>query len=205
MKKVPIVCECCGTKILRNIGEVRRSLRLGRHFYCSNSCGAKVSNTPRRLPRKEIIKICPYCQKQFTSSTHYRAAKFCSSSCASAGSMTPKRIAARLKPGQISRILTTQEIAKGLKKREAWKYVELEASLRGRDYEFEYAISKYIFDLVLKDTKIIVEFDSRYHNTVKQQQVDLHKESVASAAGFKVVRRRVEEMKVISSSTLEGL
>lgn len=81
----------------------------------------------------------------------------------------------------------------------------LEASLQGRDYEFEYGLGGYVFDLALKDTKVIVEFDGKAHNDPRQREIDAEKDVVAREAGFNIVRRCVEEMKVISTAVLDGL
>jgi very-short-patch-repair endonuclease len=95
--------------------------------------------------------------------------------------------------------------AEMLKHREAWKYVLLKEALKGRDYEFEFPLVGCVFDLALKDTAVIVEFDGRYHNDPCQQIRDEEKRKIAEAAGYRVVRRSVEESKVIEPSVIRDL
>jgi len=92
-----------------------------------------------------------------------------------------------------------------LKRREAWKYALLEEALAGRSHEFEYRVGKYIFDLVLLDTKVLVEFDGGDHQAEPQKSLDKRKDQAAKKAGFMVIRRPVVPVTVIDPSTIEGL
>jgi len=62
-----------------------------------------------------------------------------------------------------------------------------------------------VFDLALKDTKVLVEFDGYYHDVPQQQAADKLKTEAAEAAGFKVVRRYTETACVIVPSAIDGL
>jgi very-short-patch-repair endonuclease len=95
--------------------------------------------------------------------------------------------------------------AEALRRREAWKYAELELALVGRDYAFEFELEGRVFDLALLDEKVLVEFDGPDHSGEKQHLDDQQKERIAEAAGFIVVRRQVVPSTVIGVETLEGL
>jgi len=199
---VEFYCATCGVLATKNQGEYNRSQRLNRRLFCSQSCSAVASNVSKRA--KEIILDCPYCGERFVTSTHNKAKKFCSRSCASKGSMSEsRREAQRLGGGRNpENLISTEEC---LRRREAWKYVALKEELKGREYTFEFRIGKYVFDLVLFDRKVIVEFDGPYHKGPQQAGVDVEKEKVASEAGYILVRRCVESATVISPTTIEGL
>jgi len=92
-----------------------------------------------------------------------------------------------------------------LKLREGWKYAALERQLAGREYEFEYELGGYVFDLALLDRGVLVEFDGPYHEGGAQAEVDEAKDEAAEAAGFIVVRRPVQPAVVISPTTIRGL
>jgi len=92
-----------------------------------------------------------------------------------------------------------------LKRREGWKYAALERVLEGRDYEFEYGLGGYVFDLALLDVGVLVEFDGPYHEQGEQPDVDEVKDTVAERNGFVVVRRAVQPATVISPTTIQGL
>ena len=92
-----------------------------------------------------------------------------------------------------------------LKLREGWKYRQLEVYLNGRQFEFEYKIDKFIYDLALLDSLIVVEFDGPYHAGDAQQRIDAIKEDIARKAGFTLVRRSVPPASIISPETIFGL
>lgn len=196
-----ISCFVCGKIVKRSLGEIKRSQKLGRQSFCSISCAAKANNAPRRS--KEFVTGCPYCGVEFVTSTHNKAKRFCSRSCASKGSMSEERREAQRQSGKIH--CNNFSTAKGLRSREAWKYVALQKYLGKRHYQFEFEINGCIFDLALLDKNILVEFDGPYHAREPQLSRDADKDHVANKAGFKVVRRNVESMTVISPSTIEGL
>ena len=66
--------------------------------------------------------------------------------------------------------------------------VQIMLEKAGREFEFEYRIGDYIFDLVLFDSREIVEFDGPYHRKPAQRASDKRKTKVAEANGFRVIR-----------------
>lgn len=206
MSKIKIKCEWCGGPGIKDVGEVNRSKRIGRRLYCSHSCAAKAGNLPGRSV--EIVRTCPVCGKRFTTTTRRRSAKHCSRSCASKGSMTPHRRQrmweGRKKAGKHSKNISPE---KAMQSREAWKNAALKEVLEKAkiQHTFEYRIGRYIFDLVLLDLKIVVEFDGPYHRSPSQQKSDRKKDKVAERKGFVVVRREVQAATVIHPKTIRGL
>lgn len=59
-----VVCENCGNPVWKEAREVKRSLKLGRKFFCDSSCAAQSGNGPRRA--KEIKLVCP-CGQEFAA------------------------------------------------------------------------------------------------------------------------------------------
>ena len=201
---VEVECTVCGKKVFRRAAEVNRSQRMGRRPFCSAHCSAVESNMARK--RKEVVKTCPHCGGKFISDTGNKAATYCSRSCASKGSMSEERRSAQRLGGlqNSANLLSTSET---LRRREAWKYDLLRSMLErdGRQFQFEYALDAFVFDLVLLDARVLVEFDGEYHGGRSQQEVDLRKDSVAREHGFVVVRRPVVRSTVIDPVTLDGL
>jgi len=101
-----------------------------------------------------------------------------------------------------SNLISTSD---ALKLREGHKYVDLDLYLIGRPHEFEYPLGKFVFDLVLFDKKILVEFDGSYHKYGAQPGVDLEKERIAISHGFTLVRRVTIRGEKISPKMLFGL
>lgn len=207
MNTVNLNCFFCGVEFNRSVKEYNRCVRIGRRFYCSNSCSAKINNIPKKA--KEIIKNCLLCGVRFKSNTKTKSAKYCSRSCASKGSMSDSRREAQRRGGINSGLKSNNliSIEEALKKREPWKYVSVKELLdKSREkYEFEFRIGNFIFDLALLDKKIIVEFDSPYHNDGNQKKIDTEKEKIAQDAGFFLIRRPVQPMTIIHPNTIAGL
>lgn len=203
MALVEIICVGCGKTVQKPVGEVIRSRKLGRRLFCSCSCAATTGNLSKRSV--EVVKTCPVCGVSFKSSTGRRAKSFCSRSCASKGSMNEDRREAQRQAGR-EKIQNLLSPAETLRLRESWKYTALREVLseNGRDFEFEYELGEYVFDLALLDTRVVVEFDGDYHRG-QQIQVDDLKDRAAMDAGFTVVRRAVEVASVISPVVLRGL
>lgn len=86
------------------------------------------------------------------------------------------------------------------KRREAWKYRELKAYLesKGIDYEFECPIEDRVFDLVLPDHGVIIEFDGSEHNNAYQKLVDQHKDRIAESNNYRIMRIPTAPNQVIS-------
>ncbi len=131
------------------------------------------------------------------SNGEHSTKKYCSRSCASAGSVTD----ARRNAVRFGNIANLNSPAKMLKKRESWKYTQLESALSGVPHEFEYDFGGYVYDLFLPEFDILVEFDDKYH-CGKQKITDHIKDVVAKLFGYSVVRVRVESASVIPASVL---
>ena len=110
-----------------------------------------------------------------------------------------------LKYGPMGGIGDINATAKGLLHREMWKYVEVDEFLNsiGIEHEFEVAIENSVFDMSLPKMKILVEFDSPYHNSEKQIYDDNKKTSVAENLGWKVVRIPVLSNAMIEREVIE--
>lgn len=198
------LCEECGNPATKPRNEANRSLRLGRRFFCSLRCAALTANRPKKLAA--IVRNCRHCGNSFQSSLRKKGATFCSRECASRGSVTDRRRQGSRKGG-LKSVANLLSQAETLKRREAWKYVALEATLTktGRAFEFEYPLANYVFDLALFDKRVLVEFDGPDHGLEKQQKIDEQKTAVAEKYGFVVVRRPVIRASVISPETIKDL
>lgn len=205
MKEVEIECALCGKGRCIPEKEYNRQRRKGRiDFYCSLSCAAKRGNIPRK--NSEVTRHCKHCGKPFISSTAKRGAIFCSRSCASAGSVTSLR---REHARRIGHNLphTTEQVANSLRNREGWKYIKLGAKLlsQGIRHQFEFPLDGAgIFDLVLFDLKLLVEFDGPYHRSGAQKEEDEKKNRAGEREGWKVVRIETP-IGVIPSTILDSL
>lgn len=213
--RIKVKCRWCGKKVDKPAGEVTRSLKLKRALYCNLKCAAHASNAPRKA--KAITRNCPFCGQAVPSSTRVKARKFCSRSHASKYAWrhaSKKRREAQREYGRRygkiyghqggGNLISPQET---LSKRESWKYELLRKHLdrNRRNYCFEYVLDKAIFDLALLDKKILIEFDGPYHRALSQRPRDQEKEQIASAHGFRLIRRRVIPTTVISAKTLRGV
>jgi very-short-patch-repair endonuclease len=201
-----LMCANCAEFFEIRVAEYNRQARNGRDkFYCSRSCGAQASNARKKKPAVE--KICPVCGNTFTTVTNKNERSFCSRSCASAGSVTPARRAASAKIGNNNLSRDIHTTAVGLRRREAWKYKELAEFLEYSDepYEFEHVVGVGIFDLALPSRNLLVEFDGRYHNAVKQAERDLQKTASAEDEGWTVIRVPTDTNVVIPPSVLYKL
>jgi len=203
MALVDVTCAQCGKKVKKPVGEVNRSVRLGRKFFCGSVCSGLFSGQARAAV--EVKKTCPHCGEDFVTTTKARAKKFCSRSCASKGSMSEERREAQRLAG-LAHAQNLLSPAETLKQREAWKYAALEKVLReaDRDFEFEYQVGGFVFDLALLDEKVLVEFDGPHHRGDEAER-DKHKEKMAKKRGFVVVRREVKAASVISPDTIKEL
>jgi len=87
--------------------------------------------------------------------------------------------------------------------REMWKYKKLIDFLEfnNENFEFEFILGNYIFDLALSKRMIFVEFDGVYHNG-KQLLKDAEKDKFAQDNGWVVIRKKVQNNKVIQSELL---
>lgn len=196
---VPVVCATCGKSFGKPIGEYNRRIKKGsKNFYCCAKCAGKGVNKNRKA--KEISIICPVCGREFKSTTKLRAAKFCSRSCASKGSVTEKRreagrLACEKSRQVLNPIKTLQHL---LKKREQWKYVDIELYLKsvGENYEFEYLLGNFVYDLILFDRGLVIEFDGPDHKSLDESK----KELVLTQNNLRLLRVPVKPNTVISVS-----
>jgi len=197
-----LICGYCGNSFLIYSGEYNRQVKNGRTiFYCGLSCAAKKRNAERLDKRVPIKKICLYCKSSFDTLTGAKSPDFCSRSCASSGSVTDKRRNAQRKSGLESKnLISAQET---LLLREMWKYKKLIDFLEfnNENFEFEFILGNYIFDLALSKRMIFVEFDGVYHNG-KQLLKDAEKDKFAQDNGWVVIRKKVQNNKVIQSELL---
>lgn len=201
--QIKLICGFCGEPFETRKAEYDRQVRNGRSvFYCSLSCSAKKGNLERPDRRVEIEKRCPYCNNKFKTMTGSKSATFCSRSCASAGSVNEARRQAAKKTGLQHR--DNLSISKGLKNREAWKYVKLKKFLEFQDvdYEFEYDVGEYIFDLCLPDMMILIEFDGEYHRGKFAMMRDRDKDTEANELGWNVIRVKVKSNTIIETEVL---
>lgn len=85
-----------------------------------------------------------------------------------------------------------KSVANALRTREAPKYETLRKWLTANDirFKFELAVGKYVFDLAIKHDgrKILIEFDSRYHDGQAQRKIDMKKAKTAEANGWELHR-----------------
>jgi len=199
MKTIDLECNWCNKPFKKELKEVTRQWKKGRDvFYCSPSCAAKKGNEHRKAP--EVEKTCPFCNKIFDTVSNKHERTFCSPSCASAGSVTEYR---RYKARQVglasveNNLISPEE---ALKKREAWKYVNVKNSLEdlNENFEFEYRMEDYIYDLALIDRKIFIEFDGPDHDGPVQTERDLLKSEFANKNGWEVKRIAVDSNSVIN-------
>jgi very-short-patch-repair endonuclease/endogenous inhibitor of DNA gyrase (YacG/DUF329 family) len=200
MKSIILECGWCGKPFKKELKEVVRQWKKGREmFYCSTSCAAKKGNEHRKAP--EIEKTCPVCNKIFKTVSNKHERTFCSPSCASSGSMTDARWEAvrKLVAGGYGKenLISPEEV---LKKREAWKYINVKKHLENlnENFEFEYRMKDYIYDLALIDKKIFIEFDGPDHDGLVQVERDLLKNKVANKNGWQVKRIAVDSNSVIN-------
>lgn len=156
-KTITLKCLNCGKSFEKELAEYNRQIKKDNHnFFCSNSCAAKYNN--QKLKKQEKEKICPVCQKKFITKTGVKEKRFCCRSCASKGSVNEKRRQAGKQAAKNNFTPETygiKNIQNLLRLREAWKYEDIKKYLDNLNvnYEFEYIIENYIYDLALIDKK----------------------------------------------------
>lgn len=206
MNVITVRCAWCNRDKTIPLKEYNRRVRQGHtEFFCNNQCGSYFVNSKNGKQCKEIVKQCPVCGNTFTTISGKNEHKCCSSACAHHRQMTDERRAWSRK-GALRclelhpNVLNIETTASCLKRREAWKYEELKAYLesKGIDYEFECPIEDRIFDLVLPDHGVVVEFDGSGHNESHQQLVDRHKDRIAESNNYRIMRIPVIPNQVIS-------
>lgn len=195
-----VKCVACGSIALKAASEVARSARLGRPQFCGRTCAAVFFNAARKSVA--LVVSCP-CGREVLTSTSAKATRHCSRDCASKFSMSDARREAQRSSGLEHQ--GNLSVASSLRTREAWKYADVAQALEGRRVRFEHAIGDHVFDLLLEDERILVEFDGPYHDDGLQREVDRKKMAAAEAAGYVVLRRRVPANHVIAAKFVEGI
>ncbi len=93
--------------------------------------------------------------------------------------------------------------------REGWKYVELKETLdlAGVRHAFEERLpgSTYLYDLLLPDRKIAIEFDGPYHSSPSQRNEDEQKDLHATAVGWEIVRIQTKPSAIIPADALSEI
>ena len=206
MKTIKLRCLNCSKDFEKDISEYNRRIRNGKkEFYCTRKCAGIGNNSKKRMTT--IEKQCPICGNSFTTKKGAKEITYCSRSCASKGSVNEKRREAGRKSARINFTPDTHNIftiQKLLKKRETWKYKKIEEFLNliGEKYEFEYVMDeKYVYDLVLFDKGVIIEFDGPEHRNMNEK----NKEKVAQNNGYKFYRVSVEPNTVIEVDLIKHI
>lgn len=216
MRTIKVPCAGCGADVVRLKGEWNRSQRLGRRTFCSSSCGATTANAPRRSTVFDMT--CP-CGKWFSTTTRNKAARHCSRRCASLYSITEARLEAWQKTGADAvanklGVLTDDQAKRelvrelALRGREKPRYAEVQARLNaaGIRHEVEVSIGNFVYDLVLLDARVIVEFDGPYHDQPRAEPVDTAKDANAAAFGYGLRRvRHAKGVYVFPASLLDSV
>ena len=207
---ITIKCANCSADKDIDRSEYNYQVARGRkNFFCSRTCSAQFNNQKNKKWSKRT-QICEYCHKEFETESHYEV-RFCSRECASAGSITDFRRQRMSDGGRTAQHLypvSATNISKLLKVREAWKYENIKSYLDSIDanYEFEYLIDKYVFDLALFDYKTFIEFDGSYHKQdYQQQETDKLKAETASKLGWKVIRVDTDASVVLDASLVSSI
>ena len=202
--KITVTCNTCGKKFDKERKEINRQMKKGKtNNFCSLSCAAIFNN--KRC--EDLTKICPICGAIFQTKTGKTEKTYCSRSCASKGSVNNNRREAGKKAAALNFTPDThniQSIQKIMKTREAWKYVDIKKFLNfiNEPYEFEHILeNQYIYDLVLFQKKIIIEFDGPDHKYLDETT----KENLAEKHGYKITRIITKPNTIIKPSELYHL
>lgn len=193
----------CGKLHPKPKSEIVRSTRLGRGLYCSRSCS--ITHANRVLGRTAVLekRLCKVCGEEFEALGKAKSRITCNEDCAnvlrykrmSPGAKERQRAGAR-KSARIEPLLRS---ARGLKTREAWKYVAVRELLekRGFSFEFEEPVGPYVVDLILYKEKVIVEFDGPYHETAEVKETDIERNRYLLSRGWRVFRIATKQAEVI--------
>jgi very-short-patch-repair endonuclease len=204
MKTIKTICNTCGDTVIKPLKEYTRSIKRGRMFYCNNSCAAVFGNRSKIKPIVE--KLCLNCGSKFTTKSDNKESTYCSRECASTHSYYQSDI--RQSAAKLQGFLHKENLSKPhetLKKREAWKYVELKDRLKSVEHEFEFLLGDFVYDLMIYDRKLLIEFDAKDHDTYTQRNIDRLKEELARQAGYQLVRISVESSTVIPGNFIDFL
>lgn len=197
MRTISLRCCHCGITFEKPTNEVTRQRKVkgeNTPFFCTISCGAIHNNAPRKIPVVTGVKNC-VCGKTFETTT---GATYCSRTCASLYSFSEHRRQVLLRGSLLTRWDSERDdhlehIAASLRVREWNKYDQLHGYLlrQGIPHHFEYHLPEInrVFDLVLFDLNLLVEFDEPYHFYNRKE--DRSKDTQAMALGWNVHRLNV--------------
>lgn len=157
----------------------------------------------RIAQNKKIVKKCAYCAKQFETTTGKNERTYCSASCASKATVNVEAC----RRGGRNSVHGPEFAAGALKKREAYKYVKVNDLLNasGIEHEFEKLIGDRVYDLVLTDKKICIEFDGPDHKSAAQRRVDKVKDDNAALNGYRIVRIPCQSSSAIDPSAIRKM
>lgn len=202
MRTITITCALCGKSKHISLSEYRRQTKKGRqNWFCSVSHAAIYNN--EKIKNKTINKLCVFCGKEFTTLTGKYEKTYCSASCASKATCNIEAC----RRGGYNSLHSATNAAGCLKHRELSKYKLLKEYLETHKlrYEFEKEICGSVFDLVLLDKNICIEFDGPYHRSEKQMITDAHKDKIAKVAGYTLIRIDCDANEVIKPDCLISL
>lgn len=203
---INLKCPECGNSFFKRKAEVTRQLKKNPNtqFYCCQKCAIIGGHKKQQNPI--VTKTCPVCKELFATKSGAKEATFCSRSCASKGSVTEARRQAGRYAAELNFTPETHNIIniqKVLKEREAWKYEKIKIVLDflHANYEFEYLMGNYIYDLAIFDKGILVEFDGPDHRYCD----DTNKYNNTLYNGWYVYRINVNPNEIIDPSFLYSL
>lgn len=196
MATTSLRCPICAKyfeKENKEINRRRNEMGLSVLFYCSISCGAVAANAPRKIERQFFVKNCR-CGRMFET-TEENVCN-CSRRCASLFSFNENRkqaLNSATSNGVSTRFTRENSLERssdGLRKREWYKYSAIHNFLMSfyipHCFEFLVPNSRYIYDLVLFDSSLLIEFDEIHH--VKRKETDDLKDNTALANGWNICR-----------------
>jgi ribosomal protein L24E len=190
-----IICTYCGNECDKRTAEINRRTREGHtEFFCNNSCASLYKHTVDGTRVSQIQKVCARrgCGNTFSTLSGKEQRNYCCPSCACIRKHSPQEIEFRRsnRGNENGDVLGIDDIARGLRKREFPRYVDVAAFLTSQHvaHMFEYIIEDYIYDLCILDYGIIFEFDEAYHVGRHQRVIDALKESTALTHGYRVSR-----------------
>lgn len=213
MAKTSTNCEYCGSHVLKENKELNRIRARGARVFCNNVCsGAYAADSTRK---KRFMLTCA-CGAVFESSERARGLQYCSKRCANVYNITERKrengraIGAKYGPtvgaDTLALLHTTEQAALGLRARELPRYAEVQARLNaaGVRHEVEVSIGNFVYDLVLLDARVVVEFDGPYHAVTRV--ADTEKDSNAAAFGYTLKRVPHERgVHIFPAAMLDGI
>jgi very-short-patch-repair endonuclease len=136
-------------------------------------------------------KQCPECGNIFIGHLGDSSSDYCSTICSGYDYINAR----------------VEALSKALRRREAWRYVDVNSYLNQLKipHEFEYVLGNFVFDLALIDDGILIEFDESYHQGTVQQTKDLAKDALAEDNKWVVFRVSAVSNAVIPVSSIDWI